>query len=412
MIKLFSEIQDVKVSEKSIYKIIYQYGPITKNGILNHFQSSLTTISRFIDNLEKNGLIQIDNKATAGGRNPIEYAINPDAYYSFGAYISADVYGIGLCDIAGNIVDKTNCLFHKKTTPAEVADFFAQFVSHVVTNYNLDTEKILGIGVSVEGPILKEKGILYHPYHLTGPGWELVPIKDLIEMKTGYTTRLDCIVETALLSELVFGPHKGCPSAAYLRIDKGIGCAIYLNGALGIGSEDFAYSLGHSVIDFKGKPCFCGRRGCLETYGSMDAIVAGIHTIKPEIHDQTVADEPCGGDKIWECSPILRSVETYQSSDDPQLKVYFDELVEAFAIAISNFLYFTRPHTVFLTGRTVQQLPFVFERVIERIQQEYHRNPVEESQLIRSDLNDELIIKGSSFLVFNNYLQYFGKNIL
>jgi predicted NBD/HSP70 family sugar kinase len=409
VLRLFSEIPDVKVSEKSIYKIIYQYGPITKNGILTHLHSSLTTISRFIDSLEKNDLIRIHNQETAGGRNPVEYVINPTACYAFGAYISADVYGIGLCDIAGNIVEKTSFLFQEPLTPSEIADVWAQFVTRVIAEQQVDPEKIAGIGVSVEGPILKEKGIIYHSYHLSGPGWDLVPIKDLVEMKTGYPTWVDCIVETALLSELVYGPHTGCSSAAYLRIDKGIGCAIYLNGVLGIGREDFAYSLGHSVIDFKGRPCFCGRRGCLETYGSMDAIVADIKAIKPEI-DVAAAETTLSESEVWDYSPILRPVEACQFSHDPPLQHYFEELVEVFAVAISNFLYFTRPRVLFLTGRTVNQLSGVFEQVIERIQQEYHRNPAEELQFADSELNDTLVIKGSSFVVFNNYLQFFGKD--
>lgn len=411
MIRLFSEIQDVKVSEKSIYKIIYQYGPITKNGILNHLQSSLTTISRFIDNLEKNGLIRACNKETAGGRSPLEYAINPEACYAFGAYISADVYGIGLCDIAGNILDKISHPLNETINPSEVANVWAQFVNRTVSEHGVNTEKIAGIGVSVEGPILKDKGIIYHPYHLGGAGWDLVPIKDLVEMKTGHTAWLDCIVEASLLSELVYGPHKGFPSAAYLRIDKGIGCAIYLNGAPGIGREDFAYSLGHSVIDFKGKPCFCGRRGCLETYGSMDAIVAGIKAITPEI-DLSAAEIPESFEEVWESSAILRPVEPFQFSDDPRFKHYFEELAEVFAVAISNFLYFTRPRLLFLTGRTVKQFSGVFENVTDRIQQEYRRNPSEELRVVKSELNDKLVIKGSSFVAFNNYLQFFGKSTL
>ena len=318
---------------------------------------------------------------------------------------------MGLCDIAGNILEKISLPLDETIKPSEVADVWAQFARRVIAEQGVDTEKIAGIGVSVEGPILKQKGIIYHPYHLSGSGWDLVPIKDLIEMKTGYTTWLDCIVEAALLSELVYGPHKGCPSAAYLRIDKGIGCAIYLNGAPGIGREDFAYSLGHSVIDFKGKPCFCGRRGCLETYGSMDAIVAGIKAIISEI-DLSAADATGDEDEIWESSAILRPVESCQFSDDPRLKHYFEELAEVFAAAISNFLYFTRPRLLFLTGRTVKQLSGVFEKVIERIQQEYRRNPAEDLQIVESDLNDSLVIKGSSFVAFNKYLQFFGKNTL
>ncbi len=409
LIRFFSEIQDVKVSEKSIYKIVHQYGPITKNGILAHFQSSLTTLSRFIDSLEKKGLILIDNKDVAGGRNPVEYAINPDACYSFGAYISADIYGIGLCDMAGNIIEKTSHRFYETTTPAEVAEFFHQFITRTLPQYQIDPEKVPGVGVAVEGPILREKGILYHPYHLTKPGWEMVPLKDLLEMKTGHEVWIDCIVESALMSELVYGEHKGCTRAAYLRIDKGIGCAVYSHGIFGVGNEDFGNSLGHSVIDFQGPSCVCGRKGCLETYASMDSIVAGLQKIKPDMELQAGNAEHADEKRIWEYSSLLRPIESYQSSSEPEVIRYFERLAEVFAAAISNFLYFTRPHVLFWAGRTVKQLPAIFENVTERIQQHYDRNFMQNIQFTQSELDDARVIKGASFLVMNNYIEYFGK---
>ncbi len=407
MIQFFSDIQDIKVSEKSIYKIIHQYGPITKNGILEHLQSTLTTLSRFIDSLETKGLILITNKGTAGGRNPAEYAINPEACYSFGAYISADIYGIGLCDMAGNVLEKTALLFSETTTPDEVAEFFQHFISWVLTHYQLDPEKIPGIGVAVEGPILREKGIIYHPYHLPKPRWDMVPFKDLLEMKTGYEVWIDCIVESVLMSELVYGQYKGCSRAAYLRIDKGIGCAVYSNGVFGAGNEDFGNSIGHSVVDFRGPLCTCGRKGCLETYASMESIVNGLLKVRPDIDLQSAGYTH--EKQAWEYSPLLRPIESYQSSSDFEVVHYFEVLAEVFAAAISNFLYFTRPHVLFWAGRTVTQLPLIFENVIEQIQYYYDQNFMQNIEFAQSELNDALIIKGAGFLVLNNYIGYFGK---
>ena len=409
MIRFFSEIQDVKVSEKSVYKTIYQYGPITKNGILTHLQSTLTTLSRFIDSLEKRGLILINNRDTAGGRNPAEYAINPDACYSFGAYISADIYGIGFCDMTGKILEKSSQLFGSSTTPAEVAEFFNQFIKRILSEHQIDPEKVPGVGVGVEGPILREKGIIYHPYHLTNPGWDMVPFKDLLEMKTGLEVWLDCIVESALMSELVYGQHKGCARAAYLRIDKGIGCAVYSDGVFGAGNEDFASSLGHSVIDFHGPLCACGRKGCLETYASMDAIMTGFENILPDLEITRNGDEYADEKQVWDSSALLQPIEAYQGSTLPEVVEYFEQLIDVFAASILNFLYFTRPQVLFWSGRTVSQLPVLFENVSAQIQQHYDRDFMPEIQFTQSKLDDVLIIKGASFLVMNSYIGYFGK---
>jgi predicted NBD/HSP70 family sugar kinase len=404
VIRLFSEIPDVKVTERLLYKIIHQHGPLTKNTLLHHVPSSLPTVSRLVDSLEKKGLVQISNKETAGGRNPAEYVINPAAGYAFGAYIGSEAYGIGVCDIAGQIHEKVTCLFQNSTTPSHVVEFFAEFIERVVAQHQIDIEHIAGIGVAGLGPILKQKGIIYHPHHLTLSGWETVPIKDLIEMRTKYPTWLDSITEVALLGELVYGPHKEYTNAAYLWLDRGIGSAIYSKGVLGIGNEDFSSGVGHTVIDFQGKPCVCGKRGCLETYASMDAIVEAMQLLKPELLQ--IDTMPCE-ESIWHCSPEIEAIARYQASDDPQLKTYFETLRQALTAAISNFLHLSRPTTLFLAGRTVRYFPALIDQVLDHLQQEYDHSLAKSLQFITSDLTDELLIQGASFLVFNNYIHYF-----
>ncbi|MCP4404768.1 MAG: ROK family transcriptional regulator [bacterium] len=410
MIRFFSDIQDVKVTEKLVYKIIHQYGPIAKNEAFTHVGSSLATVSRIIDSLAKKGMIRVENEEIAGGRTPSTYTIDPEACYSFGAYISADVYGIGLCDMSGKILEKTAHLFSTNTRPAEVVDFFTQFITTVLSRYQIDSEKISGIGVSVEGPILREKGIIYHPYHLTEPGWEMVSLKDLLEMKTGHTVWVDCIAETALMSELVYGEHKGCAGAAYLRVDKGIGCAIYANGMFGMGSEDFSSRVGHTVIDFRGKTCVCGRRGCLETYGAMEEIAKGISARTPDLFTKNTAPMP-NMENVWEKSSLLLPFESCRLSEDPAFREYFEELTDAFAVAIVNFLYLTSPKILFLAGRTIQHFPVLLDRMLEKIRQEYTPNLPQALQCVSTTLDDRRLITGSSFLVFNSFIQYFSHNV-
>ena len=404
MIRLLSETPDVKVTERLIYKIIHQHGPLTKNDLLQHVPSSLPTVARLVDSLEKNGLIQVGNKETARGRNAAEYVINPTAGYAFGTYIGSDAYGIGICDLSGHIHEKTMRLFQKNTTASEVVDFFASFASRTIERRHIDDEHIAGVGVAGLGPILKQKGMIYHPHHLSLPGWETVPIKDLIEVQTSYPTWIDSITEVALLGELVYGPYKEYTNAAYLWLDRGIGSAIYSKGVLGVGHEDFSSSVGHTVIDFQGKPCVCGKRGCLETYASIDAIVAAMQALKPEIGQHTA--KPCE-DNIWRCSPELEAIAQYQHSDDPQVNAYFEIIMQALTAAFSNFLHLSRPTTLFLAGRTVRYFPKLISQVLELLQQESELRLVKNLQCITSELSDDLLIQGASFLVFNNYIQYF-----
>lgn len=409
MLRFFSDIQDLKIIEKLLYKLVHQYGPVTKNDVLTHVGSSLTTVSRIIDSLTQKGFIQIENKEVAGGRTPSKYVVTPDACYSFGAYIGREICGIGLCDIAGNILEKTETFLEKTTTPVEVAEFFAQFIQTALSKYPIVKEKIPGLGVAVAGPILKDKGMMYYPHYMVPNGWDIVSIRDLLEMKTGYSVWIDTLTEILLLNELVYGQHKGCPNLAYFWIDQGVGGAFYSNGTFGMRNQDMSSSVGHMVIDFKGnRPCMCGRNGCLQTYLSVEAILSGIRAIKPK-REISVDQAEYTPEQWWDFRPELRSVEHYQYSQEPELQRFFQEISEAFSVATFNFLHLTRPEILFWGGRIAKQLPSVFEPALEKIQTEYARRFEQELRCVQSHVTGDMLIAGAGFLVFDNYIQYFGQ---
>ena len=53
-----------------------------------------------------------------------------------------------------------------------------------------------------------------------------------------------------------------------LTLGTGLGSAFFINGQLVEGAHNLASELGHTVHIPNGRACFCGQRGCLETYVS------------------------------------------------------------------------------------------------------------------------------------------------
>lgn len=75
----------------------------------------------------------------------------------------------------------------------------------------------------------------------------------------------------ALAGELMFGAARGRKSALMLALGAGIGGAIAVNGMLVSGHRGAAGQVAHLTVDPDGPPCYCGNRGCLETYFSAGA---------------------------------------------------------------------------------------------------------------------------------------------
>lgn len=88
-----------------------------------------------------------------------------------------------------------------------------------------------------------------------------------VETATGLPVTIENDATMALLGEAAHGAAKGRRNVVMLTIGTGIGGAILDNGRIlrGAGS---AGQLGHLCVDPNGRPCVCGRIGCVETVSS------------------------------------------------------------------------------------------------------------------------------------------------
>ena len=78
---------------------------------------------------------------------------------------------------------------------------------------------------------------------------------------------------TALLGEAALGALAGCRNAMMVTLGTGIGGAFLLDGRLYRGSFGCAGEIGHVSFRENGRPCCCGKRGCLELTASASALV-------------------------------------------------------------------------------------------------------------------------------------------
>lgn len=78
----------------------------------------------------------------------------------------------------------------------------------------------------------------------------------------------------------------------YIYIGNGVGAGIIRGGRIfGEGMDVRAGELGHICIDYNGRQCRCGSRGCLEQYVSISVITAEAGEILGQTDFDTVASE-------------------------------------------------------------------------------------------------------------------------
>jgi len=184
---------------------------------------------------------------------------------------------LGGTNIKAGVLNDAGLLVHRRSieTQAEggfehVFDRLVRLVDDCITDADLAKNDVLAIGYGTPGPMSHKEGIIYASPNL--PGWENVPLRARFSAAVGLRVTLDNDANAAAYGEFIAGAGRGAADIVMLTLGTGIGGGIITNKRLQRGAFDNAAEIGHMIIVPNGRACPCGQHGCLERYGSANAV--------------------------------------------------------------------------------------------------------------------------------------------
>ena len=142
--------------------------------------------------------------------------------------------------------------------------------------------------------------------------------KLLSESLGGVAVSLTNDANAAAMGEMTYGVARGMKNFIMITLGTGVGSGIVIDGKVVYGHDGNAGELGHTcAVRYNGRPCGCGKTGCLEAYCS----AIGVARTAREMLELT--DEPS----------LLRGVEDLSS------KSVYEAAVEGDALALRIFDY-------------------------------------------------------------------------
>ena len=179
----------------------------------------------------------------------------------------------------------------------------------------------------------------------------IVPLASKLEIRLGIRVRMTNDAKAAALGEMLYGAAKGMKDFIMLTLGTGVGSGIVVNGQLVYGKRSFAGELGHtSIRPENGRPCPCGRKGCLETYCSATGVAetareylaSGNYPESPlhalpldEITSKDVYDAAVQGDRLsngvfaFTGQLLGESCADFATFSDPEAFIFFGGLTKA-----------------------------------------------------------------------------------
>ena len=202
---------------------------------------------------------------------------------------------------------------------------------------------VAGIGVGAPGPVDRKAGLVLDTPNL---GWRNVPARDLIGEATGLPVVLDNDANCAAFGEWWQGAGRGADRLIGLTLGTGIGGGIVIGGEIYHGASDAAGEVGHMSVDFAGRLCACGSRGCVETYASGPGIAARAAEGLEAGADSVLGSTRDGKDARLTARTVCEAA----AAGDRYATGILAEAARILAVAVANLVNLLNPDVIVIAG--------------------------------------------------------------
>lgn len=255
-------------NRNNIYRLLLQEECVSKQNIMQKLRLSLPTITQNLSELTGNGLIcEQGSFGNTGGRRAKGYAAVSDAKVAVGIDLNKHHFSTVILDLRGNIIARM-----REYTNFEKNDSYYMYIANAVyaliAENGIPDEKVLGVGIAVQGIIAADGKTVSYGEVLGITGLTLDEVGKYIR----YPKALFHDSDMAAQAEFWASPED--KNAVYISLSTNLGGALI--GAPSIVSES-SYGLArieHMTLIAGGKQCYCGQSGCADAYCSTSFLTA------------------------------------------------------------------------------------------------------------------------------------------
>ncbi len=155
----------------------------------------------------------------------------------------------------------------REAGPGSALATLLRLITRLLAQAEAAGHRVLGVGAGVPGAVDAGRGVVGVDVQNV-PELAGCPLAAELRRASSLPAFIDNDVNVLALGEWRFGAGREASSLVMLAVGTGVGGGVILDGRLARGASGYGGELGHVPINFDGRPCFCGGRGCLKTYVS------------------------------------------------------------------------------------------------------------------------------------------------
>ena len=381
--------------KKKILAYFTQHNDATIADLARELNASTPKVTHLLNDLLQEGLVNDYGKIdSTGGRKPNIYGIAPDAGFFVGVEVKKFHINIGLLDFKRNLVKSVEKIPYELQNTAASLDELCSIISRFIDELSVPREKIMGMGVNLTGRINYATGYSYSFFHFNEE-----PLSKVIESKVGIRAFLENDSRAMAYGEFSSGTVNQEKNVLFINLDHGIGLGILINGQLYYGKSGFAGEFGHIPFFNNELICHCGKKGCLETEASGQALVRNFQAKLREGFSTVVMRKHKQPDQV-----TLDDIIQAANSDDTLAIELVAEIGEKLGKGIAVLINLFNPELVILGG-SLSTTGDIIRLPIKSAINKYSLSLVNnDTQLMLSRLGEKAGVIGACLLVRNKLL--------
>ncbi|MDR0984178.1 MAG: ROK family glucokinase [Ruminococcus sp.] len=312
-------------------------------------------------------------------------------------YIGIDLGGTnikaGIVDENYNITAKSS---RRTNCPRPASEIVADMVltaKDAVAKAGLTLTDIKSVGIGSPGIANSKTGVVEYSNNL---GFKDVPVAEMVSEAMGLPVFIENDANAAAYGEFLSGAAKGAVNAVCITLGTGVGGGIIIDGKIYSGSNFAGAEIGHSVVEFGGPQCSCGRRGCFEVFSSATGLIRMTKIALEENSDTAMHEwtEKNGGGKI-----SARTAFECAKNGDKVAGEVVDKYIKYLACGIANVINIFQPDLLCIGGGVCNEGDYLLNPLKELVKSEiYTKNSEKNTEIVIAELGNDAGIIGAALL--------------
>ena len=385
------------VTQKRIIAYLMHTHFSTIPDLAREIDLSVPTVTKFVMEMVESGyIVNYGKQETSEGRPPNVYGLNPGSAYTIGVDIRAFCLHIGLMNFTGDIVDSEMGLECCLENSSACLDTLVEHIRNFIDRHESVKNKILQVGVNISGRVNPEEGYSYSMFN-----FEERPLSEVLSDKLGIPVRIDNDTRAMAYGEMLKGVVKAEKDIVFINVSWGLGAAFIIDGKMYEGRSGFSGEFGHFSVFDNEIICRCGKKGCLETEVSGQAL------------HRLLCEKVKGGQNSILAKKILSSTEEVTLEEIVEATNKEDmlciELVEEIGRKLGRYLAglinLFNPELVVIGGTLARTEDYILQPVKTAVRK-YSLNLVNrDSAIVLSKLQNKAGVVGACLLARNSLFE-------